>query len=106
MAEPPARLDVFPPDVNLTTSRDRQTFIAVATRADGVTLDVTAQAQATLADPALVRLDGHTLYPTADGATTLNVAYEGLTVSVPVTVKDAAVDQPISFKLDVMPIFM
>src|SRR5207302_6934171 len=33
-------------------------------------------------------------------------AFGGRTVHVPVKVKDAKVDRPISFKLDVMPIFM
>jgi hypothetical protein len=106
-AEPAAlKLEVFPPDVQLTTSRDRQAFIVVATRPDGVTQDVTATAKATLANPALVRIDGHTLFPAADGATTLALEFQGQTVSLPVTVKDAAVERPISFKLDVMPVFM
>ncbi len=36
------KIEVFPPDVNLNTARDRQRFIVMATRSDGVTLDVTA----------------------------------------------------------------
>ncbi|MGH7137635.1 MAG: cell surface protein, partial [Pirellulales bacterium] len=68
---PVAKVEVFPPDVELSTSRDRQKFIVVATRADGVTLDVTGQSQAKLANPALAKLDGSTLYPIADGQTTL-----------------------------------
>src|SRR5262249_34873671 len=51
-------------------------------------------------------LDKMTLYPLADGATALNVEFGGKTVSVPVKVKDAKVERPISFKLDVMPVFM
>ncbi len=103
---PPIKLDVYPPEVQLTTARDRQAFIVVATRPDGVTQDVTAAAKATLAQPALARLEGHTLYPAADGATTLALEYQGQTVSVPVTVKDATVERPISFRLDVMPVFL
>src|SRR5947209_10659959 len=38
----PARLEVFPPDVSLWTSRGRQTFVVQATQADGITRDVTA----------------------------------------------------------------
>jgi hypothetical protein len=105
-ADASLKVEIFPPDVNLNTNRDRQMYIVVATRPDGVTLDVTSSAKATLANPALARIDGHTLYPTADGATTLNVEYEGQSVAAPVTVKDAAVDRPVSFKLDVMPVFM
>ena len=103
---PIAKVDVFPPDVELSTSRDRQRFVVVATRADGVTLDVTSQAQAKLANPALARLDAFTLSPVADGQTSLEVAFGGQTLQVPVTVKQAAADRPISFQLDVMPVFM
>lgn len=101
-----AKVEVLPPNVQLNTSRDRQQFIVMATRADGVTLEVTAHAQAALAHPNLAKLDGHTLYPMADGETTLTVQFDGQQVVVPVSVKDAAVDRPISFKLDVMPVFM
>ena len=38
------RIDVYPPDVNLNTKLDLQRFIVVATRDDGVTLDVTTAA--------------------------------------------------------------
>ncbi len=102
----PPRLDAYPPDVQLTTSRDRQSFIVMLTRPDGVTEDVTATAKTTLANPALARIEGHTLVPTADGTTTLAIEYQGQNVSLPVTVKDATVERPISFKLDVMPVFM
>src|SRR5207302_11492057 len=44
--------------------------------------------------------------PVADGATELADSFSGRTVKGPVKVKDAKVDRPISFKLDVMPIFM
>jgi hypothetical protein len=101
-----AKVEVFPPDVNLNTARDRQRFIVVATRTDGVTLDVTAQAQVTLENPALAKLEAATLYPQADGVTMMNVAFGGHAVKAPVTVKDATADRPISFKLDVMPVFM
>jgi hypothetical protein len=101
-----AKLEVFPPDVSLWTSRGRQTFVVQATQADGITRDVTAQARGSLANPALARLDGNTLTPLADGATELKVEFGGKTASVPVRVKDAGKDRPISFKLDVMPVFM
>ena len=88
------------------TSRSRQLFVVQATYADGITRDVTAEAKATLANPALAKLDKNLLTPLADGATELKVEFGGKTVSVPVKVKDAAKDRPISFKLDVMPVFM
>ncbi len=48
---------VYPPDINLETSRDRQSFVVQLTQPDGITRDVTAQAQVTFANPALVKLD-------------------------------------------------
>ncbi len=103
---PLAALQVFPPDVSLSTSRARQTFVVQAQFADGITRDVTAQAKVTIANPALVKVEKNALTPLADGATEAQVAYGGKAVKVPVKVKDAKADRPISFKLDVMPVFM
>jgi hypothetical protein len=100
------RIDVYPPNVQLETSRDRQAVIVVATRDDGVTLDVTAAAKLSLGDAKLARLEGNTLYPAADGQTTLHVEYETFKAEAPLTVAQAATDRAISFKLDVMPVFM
>src|SRR4051812_42576871 len=99
-------LAVYPPDVNLETARDRQSFVVQFTQPDGITRDVTAQAKVRLADPKLAKLDGFTLYPLADGATELAVAFEGKTVAVPVKVTRAKEERAVSFKLDVMPVFL
>ena len=97
---------VYPPDVNLNTFRDRQSFIVQATFSDGITRDVTAEAAVQLKDGSLVKLVKNVLYPAKEGTTELKVSFGGRDVVVPVVVKDAAADRPISFKLDVMPIFM
>ncbi|MBW8884569.1 MAG: cell surface protein, partial [Planctomycetia bacterium] len=99
-------LAVYPPDVNLSTKADSQRFIVVATREDGVTLDVTGQAVVKLTDSKLCRVDKGALYPAADGETKLEVEYQGLKSSATVKVQDAAAERPISFQLDVMPVFM
>jgi hypothetical protein len=104
---PPIRkIEVFPPDVQLTTNRDRQSIVVVATRADDITLDVTSEAKLTVANPALVKVDNFTFYPVADGATEASVEYAGYSVKLPISVSKAAEDRAISFKLDVMPVFM
>lgn len=100
------KVEVSPPDVTLLTSRGKQVFAVQATFADGITRDVTDQAKAALADPKLAKLDKNVLTPLADGDTKLTVEFGGKAVVVPVKVKDAAKDRPVSFKLDVMPIFM
>lgn len=100
------KLNVYPPDVSLNTAADLQRFVVVATREDGVTVDVTGQAVVKLAAPNLVRQEGNTLYPVADGQTVLDVEYQGLRASATVAVKDATAPRAISFHLDVMPILM
>ncbi len=102
-AEP--TLAVYPPTIALETQRDRQTFVVQFTEPNGITRDVTAAAKIDV-DAKLVKRDGYTLTPLADGATTLTATHAGLTVKVPVTVTKVAEDRPISFKLDVMPIFL
>jgi hypothetical protein len=101
-----SKLEAFPPDIKLSTARDRQSVVVQATFADGITRDVTKEAVMTPANPALVRLDGATFHPIADGETSLAVAFGGQSVTVPVKVAQAAVQPPISFRLDVMPIFL
>jgi hypothetical protein len=105
---PPAltTVEVFPPEISLNTSRARQMFIVKATYADGITRDVTSESKAAFANPALARLDKNVVYPAADGATQLKVDFGGQSVAIPVQVQNAKIDRPISFKLDVMPVFM
>jgi hypothetical protein len=103
---PPTALEVYPPDFNLETSRDRQSFVVQAWFADGLSRDVTAEAKVAVANPMMVRLEGNVAYPIADGTTELSVEWGGKAVKLPVKVTNAKVDRPISFKLDVMPVFM
>ena len=99
-------ITVYPPEIHLNTATDRQGFLVVATRADGVQYDVTETATVTLANDQLVRREGNTILPVADGQTTLQAAYEGHTVDIPITVIDAVSERPISFTHDVMPVMM
>jgi hypothetical protein len=101
-----AEVRVSPPEISLTTSRARQSVVVQAVYADGITRDVTDQATWTFANEGLTRRDGNFLYPVADGETQLTVAFEGSSVAVPVKVQRAAEARPVSFKLDIMPIFM
>ena len=57
-------------------------MVVQATYADGITRDVTAEADdRPSADPKLVRRDGATFYPAADGETTLAVGFGGQSVN-------------------------
>jgi len=97
---------VYPNDIRLDNKLDYQKFIVVASRNDGVTIDVTKQATVNLANAKLARLDGRTLYPLSDGNTTLFIEFQGHKTAATVSVKKSLIDRPISFHLDVMPVFM
>ena len=99
-------VEVFPADVNLKFLRDKQTLVVRTTEANGVNRDVTAEAKFILADPGKAKIEKGVVYPVADGQTTLKVEYQGKTIEVPVKVEEAKTDQPVSFRLDVMPVFM
>jgi len=98
--------EVFPAEVNLKTIRDRQSLVCRITEANGVQRNVTAQAKMAFKDPAMARVENGTVYPVADGTTMLKVEFNGQSVDLPVKVEEAKTEQPISFRLDVMPIFM
>ncbi|WP_152050947.1 DUF1549 domain-containing protein [Tautonia marina] len=108
-AEEPAiaELQVFPPQINLSTDRDRQSIVVQANFTNDTTRDVTSEASFALADPSLVRVDeSHTYHPVANGSTVLTVSLGDQKVEVPVTVSRAGEMPPLSYRLDVMPVFM
>lgn len=101
------KVEVFPQDVVLETMRDKQSVVVMATYADDTTLDVTPNATFEFADPSLVDFKARNIFtPKKDGQTEMTVKVADKVVKVPVTVKDAAKDRPVSFHLDVMPVFM
>jgi hypothetical protein len=97
---------VFPSEANLKTKRDRQTIVVRWTESSGVHRDVTGQAKFTIEDPAKAKVENGVVTPLADGTTTLKVEWNGNTAQIPVKVEEAQAEQPISFRLDVMPILM
>jgi hypothetical protein len=97
---------VFPPEVNIQTNRGMQRVLVQASFDDGITEDVTSKAKITISDPKVAKLENGIVRPVADGKCTIDVSYEGKTTKIPLDVKQAQADRPISFKLDVMPIFM
>ena len=106
-------IKVFPPAVRLDSARDFQTIIVQATREDSVTEDVTRSAKMAFKNPecaTLERIDGDAgvsirLSPKQDGDTVLVVTYGGHQVELPVSVQSSAKKPPLSFRLDVMPVF-
>ena len=105
-AAPLADLRVYPERLTLATARDMQRFIVQAEYADRITGDVTAEATVALDAEGIVTLEGNQVRPLADGAAVATITVGDQTCTLPIEVRDAKADRPISFRLDVMPVFM
>jgi hypothetical protein len=99
-------LRVSPPEINLSGAQDRQAVLVQAIYSDGITRDVAEKATFAVANAPLVKQDGQTFRAAADGQTELKVSFEGKDCVIPIKVTRATETKPISFKLDVMPVFM
>lgn len=102
----PASINVYPADISLSAVRDRQLVIVQAVLPNGLTQDVTDQATLAIENEALLRREGNLFLPVSDGTTKVTVSYGGHSSEIPVTIQNCKVDPPISFRLDVMPVFM
>jgi hypothetical protein len=105
----PVSIEVFPPRVQLDSSRDRQRLIVQAVHADGRTEDVTAAVTAVPADAKLAAVDRAggmiVIRPLADGESTIRIELAGRGRDVPLKLVSATSEPPLSFRLDVMPVF-
>ena len=100
-----ASIAVYPSSVSLETKRDFHKLIILATDKNAVTREVTPSVVFAIADATLVRLEGSTLFPLKDGATSVKITFRGRELTFPVTVKGAQEDRRISFQQDVVPVF-
>ncbi len=104
-AEPLESLALYPESIELSTAYDSQKFLVIATMTDGVTRDVTDQAEIRLDNPGIARREGkRKLVPMADGQTTLHVQWQGKTLEAPVRVEQATARPPYDFRLDIVPV--
>jgi len=102
----PVRFEVYPTEVQLNTSRAEQSLVCRVVQPDGITRDVTDQVQWLIPETHIARMEGNVVRPVADGSGDLKVKFADQVAVVHLSVKDAKVGRPISFKLDVMPVFM
>jgi len=101
------KLEIFPPAVSLESKRDFHRLVVLATFKDATTRDVTAFANLHVADPKVASLEEYSAHAVADsGATEVIAELGGLSAKVPVQVKDGLKDRAVSFRLDVMPVFL
>ena len=100
-----SELHVYPPALRLCSAKARQRVVVQATQSDGITRELAPGALCVLANTNIARLANGMLYPVANGQTELRVSFAGQTIVAPVTVTNATAQPPVSFRLDVMPIF-
>ena len=100
------KFEVFPPEVSLETSRDAQSLVVRVVDANGISREVTGEANITINNPEVAKVERNVVRPLADGVAQIDVKYQEHVASVPLRVKDGKTDRPISFKLDVMPVFL
>ncbi len=103
-----AALRVLPDKITLDSAAARQSIVVQQITPDGLTLDVTSSAVIKLpADaPASYDASTFTFSPAKDGDASIEISAAGESVTLPVTVKNAAATRPVSFRLDVAPVFM
>ncbi|MCH2130686.1 MAG: DUF1549 and DUF1553 domain-containing protein [Pirellulaceae bacterium] len=99
-------LRVYPAKINLSNARDRQSLLVQAVFVDGVTRDVTREAEFVVADSDVARMEQNVVFGESDAETTLLVRFAGKEVALPLKAVQANHKPPVSFKLDVMPVFM
>jgi hypothetical protein len=95
---------VYPSSVSLETQRDYHRLIVIATDKSSVTRDVTQSARLEVSNPEIAHLKGTTLHPLQDGSTEVKVSFRGKELRIPVSVKEAQKDRPVSFQQDVIPV--
>jgi hypothetical protein len=101
------KLEIFPESISLETKRDFHRLVVFATFKDATTRDVTAFADLRIADEKVAKFDGYSVHAVTEaGKTEVVAALGGLTARIPVAVKDGQKDRAVSFRLDVMPVFL
>ncbi|MCC6142976.1 MAG: DUF1549 domain-containing protein [Candidatus Hydrogenedentes bacterium] len=100
-------IQVFPDHAQIDSAQDTQRMIVVLTRDDGVTLDVTDQAQVSFENPEVAQwTETFRLAAKADGETTATFTVGEASITAPVKVTNAGVTPPVSFRNDILPVLM
>jgi mono/diheme cytochrome c family protein len=101
------KLEIFPDAVTLETKRDFHRIVVFATFKDATTRDVTAFADLRIGDEKVAKFDGYSVHAVADaGQTEVVASIGGRTARMPVAVKEGHRDRAVSFRQDVMPVFL
>jgi hypothetical protein len=95
---------VYPAEIRISSQSDAQHVVAVATRADGITLDVSDQVAWRIENPALAKIENLVVYPAADGETELVGTWNGMESRAKLALTQSTVPRTVGFERDIMPI--
>ena len=98
-----SKLDVRPQSVALSGPFSYSQLLITATLDNGETADVTRIAKIAPTSGGLATIVAGLVRPIADGSGDISISLGGQTIKVPVTVKDAKADKPVSYVTDVQP---
>ncbi len=99
-------LAVYPPAIQLDHKADWQRVVLVGTYSNGETRDLTAGAAISPGAEPLAVWDGHALRPVKNGEGAITLSVEGQTAGARLVVRGVEKERPISFRNDVIPVFM
>jgi hypothetical protein len=100
------KFEVYPQSIVLTGGDDTRQLIVTATLRDGSQRDLTNDASYRIGDGKIARVTrAGRVMPAADGWTEVVASYGNQSVTVPVRAESVAVDLPINFANQVVPIF-
>lgn len=98
-------LTVYPPSIELDGPRVVQRLIVLGEYADGRRWDLTRQATLVSSAPTVARVEVPAAVAAAgDGTATLTVQAGGKSATVPVSVRNARAERPVSFVREVVPV--
>lgn len=101
------QLTVYPSQVSLNNAHDIERLVAVVTRPDGVTLDVTPEIQVSFGAENIAKWgENLKLSAVGDGETVITVTHGDQNVQVPLKVQNAGLVPPMTFGNDVEPAIM
>ena len=100
-------LKIYPPSVQLDAPNDLEHVVIVHVRADGLSREVTTEAQFTTESPNIAAIAKNgAVTALANGVTTLKVTLGELTATIPILVRNLGMPRPVSFRHDVEPVLM
>lgn len=101
-----AELRAYPAQVAIDSTRDPHRLIVIQTRDDGVSMDVTAASEIRIEPSNLAELRGGILHGALNGEGKIIATFGDAAVETPLRVTGAAADPALSFRNDIMPVFM